>query len=195
LTGEHWFPVQTKLKSDPLHAALARRRNHHSDMILLPAVQVMQVNIAALHTAWAKKHPQQTTSKLSTFLDLSMELAAPYQDLRARDRVDLTEAELFWAVTGESPQTLGEGKLISAWVVWVQAEAAGLKTDSGASLKWLMLFSGYSDRFAGRCHPPDKPTWRKSTQFCTQCNTPLDPLWCHRLRWRAESSRAGIMAL
>jgi hypothetical protein len=102
-------------------------------------MQVMQVNIAALHSAWAKKYPQQQHSKLSTFLDLSMEFAAPYQDLRARDRVDLTEAELFWAVTGESPSTLSEGKLITARVVWVQAEVAGLKTDSGACLRAFRL--------------------------------------------------------
>ena len=93
---------------------------------------MLQVNIAAVHNAWAAKHPEQAHSKLSTFLDLSMELAAPYADLRAPERVDLDEAEQFWALTGESPESLREGRLLTARVMWVQPELAGLKTDSGA---------------------------------------------------------------
>jgi hypothetical protein len=93
---------------------------------------VLQVNLWAVHDLWAESHPDETGSKLSTFIDLSMELASAYCDFREPERQALTEEEQFWALTGESAATLRPGKLVTVKVVWVQDECAGLKTDSGA---------------------------------------------------------------
>lgn len=73
-----------------------------------------------------------TPSRISTLLDLSMELVKRYSDFRRPERIPLTERELFWSLTGETEQTLREGKLITARVIWVQQNVAGLVTDNGA---------------------------------------------------------------
>lgn len=86
---------------------------------------------------WSDTHqlPDGTPapSRVSTLLDLSMELVKKYSDFRRPERIPLTERELFWALTGESEQTLREGKLITARVIWVQQNVAGLVTDNGVA--------------------------------------------------------------
>lgn len=60
-----------------------------------------------------------------------MELVKKYSDFRRMERTPLTEQQLFWALTGETEQTLRAGKLITARVIWVQQNVAGLVTDNG----------------------------------------------------------------
>lgn len=79
-----------------------------------------------------------TPSRISTLLDLSMELVKRYSDFRRPERIPLTERELFWSLTGETEQTLREGKLVTARVIWVQQNVAGLVTDNGAPHSQLM---------------------------------------------------------
>jgi hypothetical protein len=99
---------------------------------------VLQVNLGAVHSLWLKQHGEDQGLKLSTFIDLSMELTCQYRDFREGERAPLTEEEQFWALTGETPESLRPGKLITAKVVWVQAECAGLKTDSGVCRAFLL---------------------------------------------------------
>ena len=75
-------------------------------------LQVLQVDIGAVHTKWQREHGEANPVSLSTFLDIAMELAAPYRDFREAERKPLTEREVFWALTGESSATLGPGRLL-----------------------------------------------------------------------------------
>eukprot|EP00892_Ulva_mutabilis_P012129 jgi/Ulvmu1/9289/UM050_0038.1 len=97
--------------------------------------KVIAVDISVFDSMWSNTHPMPdgspAPSRVSTLLDLSMELVRRYADFRRPERVPLTERELFWALTGESEQTLREGKLITARVIWVQQNVAGLVTDNG----------------------------------------------------------------
>ena len=97
-------------------------------------MQVLQVDLGAVHRLYLENHPDEPHSKLSTYIDLAMELTSAYRDFRPAEREPLTEVEQFWALTGESPTSLREGRLLTVKVVWVQAETAGLKTDTGVCL-------------------------------------------------------------
>ena len=97
---------------------------------------MIAVDISVFDSMWSTTHPladgSPAPSRVSTLLDLSMELVKRYSDFRRPERVPLTERELFWALTGETEQTLREGKLVNARVIWVQQNVAGLVTDNGA---------------------------------------------------------------
>ena len=89
------------------------------------------VNLSAVHNLWLENTGSEGI-KLATFIDLAMELVAHYRDPRPAERAPLTEEEIFWALTGESELTPRVGMPLTARVMWVQPEVAGLKTDSGA---------------------------------------------------------------
>jgi transcriptional accessory protein Tex/SPT6 len=94
-------------------------------------MQVMQVIMDIFETRWREK-TETTQSRLSTFIDLAFELVAPFRDPRAPERPPLTEQELFYALAGETPETLRDGTLLTARVVRVMDDHAFLRTDSGA---------------------------------------------------------------
>jgi hypothetical protein len=90
----------------------------------------MQVDIGMYDADWQERHGGKE-SRISTFTDLAMELIKPYGSVRPPERLDLTEEECFWALTGEDPFLLKNGKLVSAKVIWVKRDLAGLVTDNG----------------------------------------------------------------
>ena len=96
----------------------------------MQCVQVMQVDIGMYDTDWQDRNPGKE-SRISTFADLAMELVRPYGSMRPPERLDLTEEETFWALTGEDRYFLKPGKLVTARVIWVKKDLAGLVTDSG----------------------------------------------------------------
>jgi hypothetical protein len=94
-------------------------------------MQVMQVDIGAYNDNWRTKN-EGAESRISTFADLAMELVSPYGSLRAPERIALSQEEAFWALTGEDPDLLKHGRLLTVRVIWVQDKLAGLVTDNGA---------------------------------------------------------------
>lgn len=96
-------------------------------------MQVMQVDIGMYDSDWQERHGGKE-SRISTFTDLAMELVKPYGAVRAPERFDLTEEQTFWALTGEDRNLLLRGKLVSAKVIWVKKDLAGLVTDNGTQL-------------------------------------------------------------
>lgn len=94
----------------------------------------MQVDIGMYDADWRDRN-ETSQSRISTFADLALELVRPYGSVRPPERLDLTEEQCFWALTGEDRFLLRPGKLISARVIWVKKDLAGLVTDNGVALK------------------------------------------------------------
>lgn len=103
----------------------------------------MQIDIGMFDTDWQERHGGKE-SRISTFADLAMELVKPYGSVRPPERLDLTEEQTFWALTGEDRHFLKAGKLLTAKVIWVKKDLAGLVTDKGAlNLLCMCILSVY----------------------------------------------------
>ncbi|KAK3241642.1 hypothetical protein CYMTET_48612 [Cymbomonas tetramitiformis] len=81
--------------------------------------------------------------KLHTLQDIKMELRRPFEDVR-REPEELDEKRLFRLLTGETDETLKEGKILNVQVIQSNSQRVMCRLESG--LKGVILKEDYSDR-------------------------------------------------
>eukprot|EP00127_Corallochytrium_limacisporum_P005033 Clim_evm29s197 gene=Clim_evmTU29s197 len=111
-------------------------------------IEEIRENPGALRALDLDAYAQQLISmgkgdKSITLRDIKEELIAPFGEKRASYMV-LTEPEVFYLLTGESPKTLYEGCLVRVTVAFVDDHSAAVKLDNG--LRGVISRTNVSDR-------------------------------------------------
>lgn len=97
---------------------------------------------------------QNEPDRLSTLIDISLELVEPYADIRPLNRLDLALDETFWLLSGETHTTLKPGRRVQATVTGLGGEAAFCTLPDMGDMEAVILADDISS--SGHVRPGDR---------------------------------------